>query len=211
MELEHFKDLWPKDTVKGQKQDEYLLSLIGKRSNSPIAKMKRNLRWELIAVIVLYSIGIVYYFFAFGGKMIEISWFMIVLGLLFVAYYLRKNKLLNEMQCVTCQVKSHLEKQLGTLEKYIRFYLIAGNLMFPVTMLIVGYIAIVIYPAKLNDSRSIWNSEALQQLAVKYLLITIVISFVLYFVNRWYVNRLYGRHVRKLREMLNDMEEQANT
>jgi hypothetical protein len=204
MELEQLKNLWPKDTGNPQKQDDYLLSLLNKRSNSPIAKMKRNLQSELIAIIVLYTFTIVYYFFAFGGFMTEISWFMLGLALLFFVYYYRKNKLLNNMQCVACQVKSNLELQLGTLEKYVRFYLLAGNILYPITMLGVGYIAIVRYPHRLHPSGPVYYSTSL---IITYLVITLVISIGMYFLNRWYVNRLYGRHIKKLREMLKEMKE----
>jgi hypothetical protein len=204
MELEQLKNLWPKETGAVQKQDDYLLSLLSKRSNSPIAKMKRNLLSELIAIIVLYTITIVYYFFAFEGRMAEISWFMIGAALLFFIYYYRKNKLLNNMQCVSCQVKSHLELQLGTLEKYVRFYLLAGNILFPVTMLAVGYIAIVLYPHRLHPSGPVYYSTSL---IITYLAMTLILSIGIYFLNKWYVNRLYGRHIRKLREMLNELKD----
>lgn len=207
MELEQLKNIWPKETGTGQKQDDYLVSLLGKRSNGPIAKMKRNLMWELIAVIVLYGGGIIYYFFAFEGRMVEISWFMLFLGLLFIVYYYRKNKLLNNMQCVACQVKSNFEMQLGTLEKYVRFYLVAGNIILPVTLLIVGYVAIVLYPERAHIPRSIWNSGSLRQLAIGYLVVSVILSILIFYLNKWYVNRLYGQHIEKLKELLKEMKE----
>ncbi|MGB8194295.1 MAG: hypothetical protein WCF67_20355 [Chitinophagaceae bacterium] len=206
MELEQLKNIWAKDSGPQQKQDEYLLSLLGKRSNGPIAKMKRNLRLELIGVIVLYGLCIVYYFFAFEGRMVEISWFMLGIGLLFMVYYYRKNKLLNNMQCVACQVKSNLELQLGTLEKYVRFYLISGNILIPVTMLMVGYVVIVLYPERIHSSRN-FNSPEMQSLIIKFLIMTVAVTIAMFFLNRWYVNRLYGRHVKKLRETLKEMKE----
>ncbi|HYE56239.1 MAG TPA: hypothetical protein VD996_15425 [Chitinophagaceae bacterium] len=204
MELEQLKDLWPKDTGTRQKQDNYLLSLLSKRSNSPIAIMKRNLRWELIAVIILYTVTIVYYFFAFSRSMTEISWLMLGIGVLFLVYYYRKNKLLNDMQCVACQVKSNLEQQVGTLEKYVRFYLLAGNILYPLTMLVVGYIAIVLYPHRMHPSGPVYYSTSL---IIKYLVLTAALSIGMYFANKWYVNRLYGQHIRKLKAMLNEMKE----
>ena len=148
MELEQLKNIWTGETGPQGKKDEYLLSLLNKPSNSPIDKMKRNLRSELIAVIILYASAVIYYFFAFEGKLVELSWFMLLLGLSFVFYYYRKNKLLNNMQCVACRVKSNLELQLGTLEKYVRLYLVVGSVAFPVAMLIVGYVTLFFIPGK---------------------------------------------------------------
>lgn len=205
MELDQLKNIWQKEPAAEQKQDEYLLSLLAKRSNSPIAKMKRNLFWEFIAVVVLYTGGIIYYFYAFGGRMTELSWFMLVIAIAFLVYYYRKNKLLNGMQCVACQVKSNLELQLGTLEKYVRFYLIAGNVLFPVSMLIVGYVVIVLYPQRLHSPKLLSNDPHMQRIAIIYVIAMAVLSVGMFFINKWYVNRLYGRHISKLKQMLQEL------
>lgn len=207
MELEQLKNIWTRETGQQDKKNEDLLQLLSKPSNSPIAKMKRNLRFELIAVIILYGLTIIYYFFAFEGRMKELSWFMALLGGFFVVYYYRKNKLLNNMQCVSCHVKSNLELQLGTLEKYVRFYLIAGNIIFPLSMLFVGYVGFFLYPERLNTPKSLLTSPAMQSLAIKYLVVTVVLTIGLFFLNKWYVNRLYGRHVKKLKEILSEIKD----
>ena len=206
MELDQFKNIWDQDTATQQKKDDYFLSLLGKRSNSPIARIKRNLRSELIVVIVLYTFGTLYYFFAFGGKMHEIAWLLLILGGIFLVYYYRKNKLLNNMQCVSCHVKSNLEQQLGTLEKYVRFYLWAGNILFPVTMLIVGYVAIILYPERKGTPHTPGNDAFIRETATWYLIVMAVLSIGVFFLNKWYVNRLYGRHIKKLKETLKEME-----
>lgn len=207
MELEQLKNIWTRDTGQQDKKNEDLLQLLNKPSNSPIAKMKRNLRFELIAVIILYGLTVVYYFFAFEGRMKELSWFMLLLGGFFVVYYYMKNKLLNNMQCVACRVKSNLELQLGTLEKYVRFYLIAGNVIFPLSLLFVGYVGFFLYPERLHSPKTLLGSPAMQSLAIKYLIATVVLSIAVYFLNKWYVNRLYGRHVKKLKEILSEMKD----
>lgn len=207
MELEQLKNIWTKDTGPQDKKNEDLLQLLSKPSNSPIAKMKRNLRFELITVIILYSFTVIYYFFAFEGRMVELSWFMMALGLIFVIYYYRKNKLLNEMQCVACRVKSNLELQLTTLEKYVRFYLIAGNIIFPLSLLVVGYVGFFLYPERLSTPKSLLQSPAMQSLAIKYMVAVVFLTIGIFFLNKWYVNRLYGRHVKRLREILSEMKD----
>ena len=34
-----------------------------------------------------------------------------------------------------------------------------------------------------------------------------VCTIAVYFLNRWYIHKLYGRHVRKLQELLREMDE----
>ena len=207
MELEQLKNIWTTNTGPHDKKNEDLLQLLSRPSNSPIAKMKRNLRWELIAVIILYGLTVIYYFFAFEGRMVELSWFMMAIGFFFVIYYYRKNKLLNEMQCVSCRVKSNLELQLKTLEKYIRFYLVAGNILFPLSLLFVGYVGFFLYPERLNTPKTLMQSPAMQSLAIKYAVVIVFLSIGVFFLNKWYVNRLYGRHIKKLKEILIEMKD----
>jgi uncharacterized membrane protein len=207
MELEQLKDIWTQGAGRHDKKNEELLQLLTRPSNSPIAKIKRNLRFELVAVIILYSLSVTYYLFAFDGKMRELSWFMLTIGIFFLVYYYMKNKLLNNMQCVACRVKSNLELQLGTLEKYVRFYLVSGNIVFTLALLYVGYVGFFLYPERLNTPKTLMQSPALQNLAIKYLVMTVILSVAVFFLNKWYVNKLYGRHVKKLRQILSEMKD----
>lgn len=206
MELDQLKSIWQKDE-SAQKASEHMLPMLSRRSNNPIARMKRNLLIELIAIVLLYGFTIVYYAIAFHGRLNEVSWFMIVVALFFFIYYYRKNKLLNEMECVSCHVKSNLEQQVKTLEKYVRFYLIAGTALIPLTLLFFSFILYwklpriprsVLFP---HDGFPIWETSFAW---IALILISTVLAF---YLNRWYVKKLYGNHVQKLKELLAEMEE----
>jgi hypothetical protein len=139
MELEKWKDIWKEADDQAPNDAQKLHSLLDKKSKSPVAKMKRNLRVELWIVIITYGAIILFYFLAFKGRMSAVSWFMLFIGLLFVIYFQRKNKLLTEIECLSCEVKSNLQKQTTTLEKYIRIYLIGGTVLAPVSLLFFGW------------------------------------------------------------------------
>ena len=53
MDLDQLKDIWQGlDQPVGEQQGKQeILALLKKRSQGPIAKMKRNLQWELILVL----------------------------------------------------------------------------------------------------------------------------------------------------------------
>jgi 4-hydroxybenzoate polyprenyltransferase len=181
--------------------------LLDKKSKSPVAKMKRNLKVELWFLIITYGAIILFYFLAFKGRMSVVSWFMLFIGLLFVIYFQRKNKLLTEMECLSCEVKSNLQKQVTTLEKYIRIYLIGGTLLAPISLLFFGWISYIkvwknvnntlFYPEEHNP---IWK------VILAWVILTIIVTSLFYFLNKWYVRKLYGKHVEKLKEVLNEME-----
>jgi hypothetical protein len=124
-----------------------------------------------------------------------------------VIYFQRKNKLLNEIECLSCEVKSNLQKQVTTLEKYIQIYLIGGTLLAPVSLLFFGWFSyvsawrnvndIILYPSEHNP---IWK------VILVWVILTAFVTFIFYLLNKWYVRKLYGKHVEKLKEVLNEME-----
>ncbi len=207
MELDQLKEMWGDVGSKenGTSADE-LQVLLQKKSRSPIAKMKRNLFIELLFVIVLYAGSIIYYFLNYTGGMLGNAWMLIVIGILYVLYYLRKRKLLNQMECVSCEVKSNLKMQLITLEKYVRFYMISGTLLFPVVLIATGLIGFFYSPEvaavpSMKEKVVMWIFIAL------LLFLAAVLTVPIYFVNKWYVRKLYGQHVERLKIIVNEMNE----
>ena len=207
MELDQWKEIWKEEGESPSNDARKLKLLLEKKSNSPVAKMKRNLKMELWLIIISYGAMILFYFIAFKGQLSEVSWFMLFIGLLFVAYYQRKNKLLSEMECLSCQVKSNLQKQTTTLEKYIRFYLIAGTALAPVSLLFFAWLFNVKRSTNTNYNILYPSPEnPLWKVALAWVLLTVIITILFYFMNKWYVRKLYGKHVEKLKEVLSEME-----
>jgi len=74
MELDNLKEVWQADagnTLPGIKED--ILLMLQKKSRSPIAKIKRNLRGEMMVVVVLYSASIIYYIISNKGRYWELA------------------------------------------------------------------------------------------------------------------------------------------
>ena len=204
MELDNLKTLWQDLDEREVRltDDEKIIQMLRKRSQSPIATMKRNLFFELIAVIILYSFTIWYFLATSMGRYSEIAVLLLFVGILFILYYYRKNKLLGQMQCVTCEVRSNLQQQLRTLEKYVRFYFLSGILLTPFAYFATGLIVLLKYPGK--DIIAGFTSSDEYFLFIS---IGIVITVASYFLNRWYIKKLYGQHIKRLKELLVQMDE----
>jgi len=208
MELEKWKDIWKEAGDQAPNDAQKLHSLLDKKSKSPVAKMKRNLRVELWFVIITYGAMILFYFLAFKGRMSEVSWFMLFIGLLFVFYFQRKNKLLTEMECLSCEVKSNLQKQTTTLEKYIRIYLIGGTALAPVSLLFFGWFFYARAWTNVNDTIFYpGDHNPMWKVILVWVILTSIVTILFYLINKWYVRKLYGKHVEKLKEVLNEMED----
>lgn len=218
MELDSLKDIWKnldeEDLRPGQEVP--ILSMLQKRSQSSISRLQRNLNRELAAVVIIYSFTI-WYIIGYQQLYRELAVLLLLIGVGFLFYYYRKNKLLKQMQCVTCEVKSNLKQQLVTLEKYVRFYFIIGNILTPLTYFAAGLIILFDTPTQqLNNHHPF--AVALSDLPVKeqitnsrffflFIAIGLALTVSIYFVNRWWVNKMYGQHVQKLKELLHQMEE----
>jgi len=207
MELDDMKNIWndkPGETAGADK----ISVMLGGPSHSPIEKMKRNLRMELWIVIFCFGSVAVYYFIAFKSQYSIIGWAYALLLVLFCYYFFRKNKLLNGMQCTSCQVKSNLELQLRTLERYVRFYLISGTAIIPILFIFLG---IVLYYKKPSlNKNTIWypsDTNPVWKFLLAWVILLTLSTMIMWVLNRGYVNKLYGRHINKLKQLLAQINE----
>ena len=204
MELETLKSLWQEqDLPPGRDTDpEDLLAILQKRSRGPIARMRRNLRFEGLLMVISYIPIIVAYLGMFDGKLSLISLIMSIVLVFYGVYYYRKNQLLKNMQCVTCEVRSNLARQTKTLEKYLRFYTWSGTLV-PVVSIVLAFQTLRYSYRHLSFRPSFyWWMEPSY-----FLLLVIPFAIGLHFLNKRLVNKLYGRHVEKLKDLLREMDE----
>jgi len=212
MDLDQLKEVWQnqEQPFSTAGDDKKLAGLLTRQSNSSVTRMKRNLLTELVILVICFGSVAVYYFLAFKGNLAEVAWMYIFLTLVFGYYYYRKNKLLNEMQCSSCHVRSNLERQVSTLEKYVHTYMLAGTYMVPVLLLFLGWIFYLKVPSAVPKN-IFFHSPAYPwwQTLSAWVMLAVVLTIPVYFLNRWYIHRLYGRHILRLKKILSDMEETA--
>lgn len=204
MELDQWKDVWKKQEAPPTPS---LKEMLGKRSHSPIAKMKRALFMELLTVILSFGAVVIYYLTAYKGKFQEVGWLYLLLMVMFIVYYYFKNRLLTSMECMSCEVKSNLLKQVSTLEKYTRFYLIAGTALIPLVILFFYAFSWYHFPnGKFmfplpSEKTSLFESFG------TVALVCVLSTFGMYHLNKWYIRKLYGNQIKRLRTMLEDLDQ----
>lgn len=223
MELDSLKDIWKnldeEDLQPGREVP--ILSMLQKRSQGTIARLKRNLNRELAAVVIIYSLTI-WYIIMYQGLYRELAVLLVLVGGAFLFYYYRKNKLLKQMECVACEVRSNLKQQLVTLEKYVRFYFIAGTILTPLAYFAAGVIILfngqettpALNNVPLDAQTSVSQMPIVAHISnhrffVLFASIGVVLTASSYFINRWFINKMYGQHIQKLKELLVQMEEEG--
>lgn len=205
MELDNLKTIWKEQEIPSgddQQHAELLASLLRERSSGPIERMRRNTRRESLLMLATYIPTIIIYITMFQGKLWGISLMMGIILVLYWVYYLLKFRLLNKMQCVTCEVRSNLARQITLLGKYVRFYHWSSTLVLFTAMVLAYWI--LEYSYREVHPRVVppwWFQPGF--------LLALLIPFGVgaWFFNRSYVNKLYGRHIKKLKQLLLEMDE----
>ena len=198
MELDNLKAIWKEqDPLPGLQPD--LQQLLQKKSRGPIARMRRNVMIEAIVMVLCYIPTIILYLAWFDGRLWFISLMMSLILVFYCVYYIRKDRLLKKMECVTCEVRSNLARQVNILRNYLRFYLWSATLVIVISWSI-AYLTIR-YALQLKGLLApSWLEPFL-------LLLIIPVSIGLHFMNKRYFYKLYGRHIQKLQDLLQEMDE----
>lgn len=202
MELESLKEIWnhsggPEKEVSG----EEVRQMLQRQSGSAVAKMKRNLKIELAAMVVLYA----YILFRYTLSMTGMLWLILGIEAFYLIYFIMKYRLLQRMECPACEVRSNLQQQLKALDRLLRFYLWSGILLIPFAVLSSFWIGYS------YSSPTDFPTDAyfLPLVSLALLGLSLLICIPIYFFTKWYIQKLYGRHIDKLKSMLNDLNEET--
>lgn len=202
MELDNLKTIWKEQETPVPETDPARLAyLLQTRTRRPIDRMRRNLRIEAVLMIIAYVPTILAYKDMFGGRLSMISLFLLLVFVFYWIYYYLKSQLLRNMQCVVCEVRSNLARQVGTLRKYVRFYLWSGVLVTLIAIIVAW--ETLRYSMKLKALPLHWWFDP-----ASLLVLMAPFAVGLYYLNKWYIDKLYGRHIEKLQELLREMDEE---
>jgi hypothetical protein len=202
MELRKLKELWDGSSNSSIPiNEEELNQILNKRSRRPIAIIKRNLKLEMAFGILFYC----FFIWIVSNQAVSIILYfdiilLVVAGILYSIYVFYKNKLLNKIECMSCEVKSNLSLQLGFLEKLVKLYFKVGNIFVLLTYLIAGAIG---YITSESETDSIPHYLEI----MIFITIGAVLFLINYYFSRWYLFTLYGKHIQKLKNILYEMDE----
>jgi len=197
MELDDLKQVWKEQPSGPDAGKEALQELMLGKSKGPIARIRRNLNRELVVVLVMYVLAILFYIFVDRSRYWNVAIMLAVILVLFFIYYYKKSRLLKAMDQVSGQVKATLERQIQLLERYLRFYFLAGTIGTPLVFLV------TLFLLKSRMPLGIVLSDFFNWPMAAGMGILVLLSYLL---NKWYVNKLYGRHLERLRELVGQLD-----
>lgn len=202
MELEDLKSIWKQNGPEFHQKGEAEISLMLKgKSISIIARLKRNVWFELIlavlssAALLLYAIGLK------NGALKWSSISVLVMTLGASIYFIKKLLLLNRFEKMNENLHDTLALLIASLRNYLKFYKNSYAVLFPIYF----FLALLFGALERGPGKYI---DFLFQPSV---IITLLVFAVLFFVistwaANWYVKKLYGDHLAKLQGLLDDLD-----
>jgi uncharacterized membrane protein len=200
MELEDLKSIWKKQPPVESKQDEEIALMLQGKSKSIISKLKRSVWFELIFTIVCgIALGIYGLTIESGALMWTIV-SLLVLLISYLFYYVKKLMLLNRFDPAG-NLKENLTQILDRLTTYLTFYKRSYAILYPV------YFLLGLLFGAIERGLDDFIDHVTQPRTLLIVVGLGVTFFILSFwITNWYLKKLYGNNIEKLKSLLNDLE-----
>ncbi|HEY9046435.1 MAG TPA: hypothetical protein VIN08_11090 [Ohtaekwangia sp.] len=203
MELEELQSIWKHNDPGFQLKDENEIALMLKgNSQSIVDKLKRSVWFELIFTFVA---GLALLIYALTLPSGALKWTSVSILLLFVAYsfyYIKKLTLLRQYNPAGENIRVSLERLTNDLTSYLRFYKRSYTVLYPIY-----FVLGLMFGALERGPDKFINNLSQPRTIIYLLVVALVFFFCSTWVTNWYLKKLYGNHLEKLRTLLNDIHQ----
>ena len=209
IELDDLKNIWSSnienDIGKHAIEQEKIRELLKRRSTNIIEKLRKNLLLEICMFFVcLLLIACVPLYF----KSKEVTLLCgIVIGVVFMPYliyYIKKYTELKKFFSYNQNIKSNLQLLIAQLEKYLSIYFWGSLLLTPISGFLSGFA--ILYEMKALGFLLYFDvfSSATLSMIISFALLLTLLSYP---IMKWYIRKLYGQHLEKLKDCLKELQE----
>lgn len=202
MEIEELKYIWQKQHEGFQPKDESELArMLNGKSRSIIARLKRNVWFELIFTFVG---GLALFSYALTLPEGGLKWTSISIPLLFAlysAYYLKKLRLLNRFDPGNDHMKANLQQLVERLKGYLKFYKRSYSILYPMY-----FVLFLLFTAIEQGAAGFINRVSQPEIFITLLLGAGLFFICSTWLTSWYLKKLYGNHLVKLEGLLKELE-----
>jgi hypothetical protein len=202
MELEDLKSIWKNsEPAFSLKDEQEIASMLKGKSMSIIDKLKRSVWFELVFAIVL-SIALLLYALSLPkGALKWTSISLLLMCLAYTVYYIKKLSLLNRAQRGNENLHDTIALLIKNLSSYLKFYKNSYAILYPVYFLLgLLFGAMERGPDKYLEFLS-------KPTTLLYLLLVAGIFFLISTrLANWYLKKLYGNHLEKLKSLFKELE-----
>jgi hypothetical protein len=204
MELEDLKSIWKRGEPLFQpKNEEEIAMMLKGRSISIINKLKRNVWIELIFAIVVSIALLLYALSLETGAMKWTSISLLLMCLASTIYFVKKLSVLSRVQGINDNLHDTVSFLITNLASYVKFYRNSYTVLYPVYFLL-GLLFSVLERG--TDKFVVFLSEP--STIVYLLFMAGIFFFISTLFARWYLKKLYGDHLEKLKKILDELNQQ---
>lgn len=202
MELDDLKDLWKKQAPGFKAKDESELAQMMKgTSKSTVDKLKRNAWFELVFTCVAGIMFLAYGLTLDSGPLKWTAISMIVLFVVYSFYYIKKIALLNRFNPAEGNLKKNIDNLIDNLTIYLRFYKRSYAVLYP------AYFALgLMFGAIERGATEFLHTLAKPSVMIYLILLALVFFFCSTWFTNWYLKKLYGNHLEKLKKLALELE-----
>lgn len=203
MELEQLKNIWknngPDYKLKGEAE---LTSMLKGSSGSIVTKLKRIVWIELLITIVAVILCLFEYVISLPSG--EMRWHYLSIMFMLAAcifYYIKKLVMLGRFDSADENIRTNLEKLTANLSSYLKIYKRSYAIVYPVYFflgLLFGFI---------ERGADEFLQLLKQPRTILFLAGTaIIFYFCSTWLASWYIKKLYGNRLEKLKGLLNELK-----
>ena len=206
MELEELKNIWKSSESGFQPKGEAeIASMLKGTSMSIIDKLKRSVWFELVFALVVSLCLLLYALTLPSGSPKWTSIVILLMCLSYIVYYIKKIILLNRFDPATENIRANLVSLIDKLSGYLKFYRRSYTLFYPV------FFCVGLLFGGMERGADEFFSNLFKPRTLIYLTIMAVVFYLLssWLVN-WYLKKLYGDHLEKLKKLLSDIQGQPD-
>lgn len=202
MELEELKSIW-KNHEPGfhPLADTEIASMLKRRSLSIVDKLKRSVKFELILTLSASVALLVYALALPSGALKWMSVSIIGMCLAYTIYYVKKLILLHQFDPASKNIRANLTSLIQNLSSYLRYYKRSYTTLYPI------YFCVGLLFGGMERGADQFFDNLTKPLTIIYL---VVMSILFYFLSTkftdWYLKKLYGNHLEKLKRLLDDLQ-----
>jgi len=202
MELEDLKSIWKQSESDFQPKNEAEIALMLKgKSISIIEKLKRNVLIELIFTICVDVVLLVYAISLEKGAWKSTSISLLVMCTASTIYYMKKLILISRFQ-VNENLRETISQLIKNLAGYVKFYKKSYAILYPVYFLL-G----LLFGALERGTEKYIEFLSKPATIIYLILMAGLFFFVSTWFASWYLKKLYGNHLDKLKRILEELHD----
>jgi hypothetical protein len=211
IELEDLKNIW-KDNIdsnidRQRLEQDKIRELLSQQSASIIDKLRRNLQLEIVMFFIcLVLIASVPFYFSNKEVTLLCAVVLVFIFIPYFIYYIKKYLEIKRFYSYHQDIKTSLKQVIAQMEKYLNIYFWGSLLLTPVSGFISGLA--ILYEMKALGFLVYFDAFSSGTLSV-VLSFALLLTLISYPVMKWYIRKLYGQHLEKLKSCLKELEETA--